>query len=234
MRYLTEQFAMPTTLLPDIATPPPTVCVNTLLPCEQSEWWQTMLTAPDQLRQRVAFALSEMFVVSTNSVNARSVTTYQNTLANDAFANFYDDHAGRDAVSCDGRLPEHAEQRQAGHGNGVPQIANENYARELMQLFTTGLVHAEPGWNAAAGWERESDSGVYGGAGAGVCAGVYGMDVCQCFRHGRAGEVSEARRTTRCRWRHCESAARYDGEGFAERDDASGRAVDDAGPERAR
>ena len=59
------------------------------LPCQQSEWWQAMLTAPDQLRQRVAFAMSEMFVVSTNSVNARAVTTYQNTLANDAFGNFY-------------------------------------------------------------------------------------------------------------------------------------------------
>src|SRR3984893_6928474 len=86
--YLTEQFAIPTTLLPDIAATPPTICVNTLLPCEQSEWWQTMLMAPDQLRQRVAFALSAMFVVSTNSVNARSVTTYQNTQANDAFGNF--------------------------------------------------------------------------------------------------------------------------------------------------
>src|SRR5260370_32436471 len=28
--------------------------------------------------------------------------------------------------------------------NGVPQIANENYARELMQLFSTGLVLLNP------------------------------------------------------------------------------------------
>ena len=90
--YLKEQFAVPTTLLPDIPATPPTICVNTLLPCEQSEWWQTMLTGPDQLRQRVAFALAWIFVVSTNSVNARGVTTYQNMLANDAFANFYNDH----------------------------------------------------------------------------------------------------------------------------------------------
>jgi uncharacterized protein (DUF1800 family) len=133
--YLTEQFAVPTTLLPDIATTPPTICVNTLLPCEQSEWWQTMLTAPDQLRQRVAFALSEMFVVSTNSVNARSVTTYQNTLANDAFGNFYTIMQDVTLSPAMGGYLNMLNSAKPATG----QIANENYARELMQLFTTGL-----------------------------------------------------------------------------------------------
>src|SRR6266851_3416951 len=133
--YLTEQFAVPTTLLPDIAATPPAVCVNTLLPCEQSEWWQTMLTAPDQLRQRVAFALSEMFVVSTNSVNARSVTTYQNTLANDAFGNFYNIMQDVTLSPAMGGYLNMLNSAKPATG----QIANENYARELMQLFTTGL-----------------------------------------------------------------------------------------------
>src|SRR5882757_1759417 len=133
--YLTEQFAVPTTLLPDIAATPPAVCVNTLLPCEQSEWWQTMLTAPDQLRQRVAFALSEMFVVSTNSVNARSVTMYQNTLANDAFGNFYNIMQDVTLSPAMGGYLNMLNSAKPATG----QIANENYARELMQLFTTGL-----------------------------------------------------------------------------------------------
>jgi uncharacterized protein (DUF1800 family) len=133
--YLTEQFAVPTTLLPDIAATPPTICVNTLLPCEQSEWWQTMLTAPDQLRQRVAFALSAMFVVSTNSVNARSVTTYQNTLANDAFGNFYTIMQDVTLSPAMGGYLNMLNSAKPATG----QIANENYARELMQLFTTGL-----------------------------------------------------------------------------------------------
>jgi uncharacterized protein (DUF1800 family) len=133
--YLTEQFAIPTTLLPDIAATPPTICVNTLLPCEQSEWWQTMLTAPDQLRQRVAFALSAMFVVSTNSVNARSVTTYQNTLANDAFGNFYTIMQDVTLSPAMGGYLNMLNSAKPATG----QIANENYARELMQLFTTGL-----------------------------------------------------------------------------------------------
>jgi len=133
--YLTEQFAVPTTLLPDIAATPPTICANTLLPCEQSEWWQTMLTGPDQLRQRVAFALSEMFVVSTNSVNARAVTTYQNTLANDAFGNFYNIMQDVTLSPAMGAYLNMLNSAKPATG----QIANENYARELMQLFTTGL-----------------------------------------------------------------------------------------------
>ena len=134
--YLTEQFAVPTTLLPDIAATPPTICATTLLPCEQSEWWQTMLTAPDQLRQRVAFALSEMFVVSTNSVNARAVTTYQNTLANDAFTNFY---TIMQDVSLSPAMGAYLNMLNSAKPT-AGQIANENYPRELMQLFTTGLI----------------------------------------------------------------------------------------------
>jgi uncharacterized protein (DUF1800 family) len=137
--YLTEQFAIPTTLLPDIATPVPTVCINTTVPCEQSEWWQAVLTGNDQLRQRVAFALSEIFVVSTNSVNARAVTTFHNTLANDAFSNFYTIMQDVTLSPAMGRYLDMLNSNKPGTVNGVVQIANENYSRELMQLFTTGI-----------------------------------------------------------------------------------------------
>lgn len=133
--YLTEQFNTPSTLLPDIANPPPTVCVNTTVPCEQSEWWQTVLTGQDQLRQRVAFALSEIFVVSTNSVNARSITPFQNMLAKDAFGNFYTLLNDVTLSTAMGAYLNMLNSNKPGNG----QIANENYSRELMQLFTTGL-----------------------------------------------------------------------------------------------
>ena len=137
--YLTEQFNTTATLLPDIATPPPTVCVNTLLPCEQSEWWQTVLTGPDQLRQRVAFALSSIFVVSTNTINARAVTTYQNMLAKDAFANFYTIMQDVTLSPGMGLYLNMLNSAKPAVVNGVSQIANENYAREEMQLFSTGI-----------------------------------------------------------------------------------------------
>ena len=71
------------------------------------------LTAPDQLRQRVAFALSEMFVVSTNTVNARAVTPYQNILLNDAFRQLLHRDERCDAFAGHGRVSEHAEQPKA-------------------------------------------------------------------------------------------------------------------------
>ena len=133
--YLTEQFAVPVTVLPDIATPTPTICVNSTIPCEQSEWWQTVLTGNDQLRQRVAFAMSEVFVISTNSVNARAVTTFHNTLTNDAFGNFKT--LMKDVTLSPGMGLYLNMLNSYKPGNG--QIANENYSRELMQLFITGI-----------------------------------------------------------------------------------------------
>jgi uncharacterized protein (DUF1800 family) len=137
--YLAAQFATPTTLEPDIAATPPTLCATNTIPCQQAEWWQTAITGPDQLRQRVAFALSEMFVVSTNSVNARSVTTFQNMLANDAFGNFLTIMHDVALSPAMGAYLNMLNSAKPGVINGVPQIANENFGRENMQLFTLGL-----------------------------------------------------------------------------------------------
>ncbi|HEY4378767.1 MAG TPA: DUF1800 domain-containing protein [Acidobacteriaceae bacterium] len=142
--YLNEQFAMPATTEPDIATPPPTLCATNTIPCQQAEWWQAALTAPDQLRQRVAFAMSEMFVISSNSVNARAVTTYQNIMLNDAFGNFYTMMQDVTLSPGMGAYLNMLNSAKPATINGVPQIANENYARELMQLFSIGLVMLNP------------------------------------------------------------------------------------------
>jgi uncharacterized protein (DUF1800 family) len=133
--YLNEQFAAAATLEPDIAATPPALCATNTTPCQQAEWWQGALTAPDQLRQRVAFAFSEMFVISTSSVNARAVTPYQNILLNDAFGNFYT--MMKDVTLSPGMGAYLNMLNSAKPPAG--QIANENYPRELMQLFTIGL-----------------------------------------------------------------------------------------------
>lgn len=133
--YITEQLSIPPTILPDITTPPPTICATNYIPCEQSEWWQTVLTGPDQLRQRVAFALSEIFVISTNSVNASSVITYQNMLAKDALGNFQTVMKDVALSTGMGNYLNMLNSNKPGNG----QIANENFARENMQLFSIGL-----------------------------------------------------------------------------------------------
>jgi len=135
--YITEQFATAYTKLPDIPTPLPAVCLsaNTPINCEESEWWQTALTGNDQLRQRVAFALSEMFVISSNSVNATTITYYHNMLAQDAFTNYLTLMHDVTLSPGMGAYLNMLDSAKAPAG----QIANENYARELMQLFTIGL-----------------------------------------------------------------------------------------------
>jgi uncharacterized protein (DUF1800 family) len=134
--YINEQFSMPPTLLAVIPVVPAVICANgNYWTCEQSEWWHTMLTAPDQLRQRVAFALSEIFVVSTISLDARAVALYQNTLAQDAFTNFSTIMKDVTLSPAMGMYLNMANSGKAPAG----QIANENYAREMMQLFTTGI-----------------------------------------------------------------------------------------------
>jgi uncharacterized protein (DUF1800 family) len=137
--YLTEQFALPATIEPDIAATPPTLCATNTVPCQQAEWWQASITAPDQLRQRVAFAMSSMFVISTNSVNARSVTPFQNILVNDAFGNFSTMMKDVTLSPGMGAYLNMLNSAKPGVVGGVAQIANENYSRELMQLFTTGI-----------------------------------------------------------------------------------------------
>jgi uncharacterized protein (DUF1800 family) len=137
--YINEQFADSPTTLALIASTPPTPCATNLIPCLQSEWWQATLTAPDQLRQRVAFALAEMFVVSTNSVNSRAVVAFQNTLVNDAFTNFSTIMNDVTLSPAMGAYLNMLNSNKPGTVNGVAQIANENYARELMQLFSLGL-----------------------------------------------------------------------------------------------
>jgi uncharacterized protein (DUF1800 family) len=133
--YLNQQFAIPTTRMPAIPNPPVSICPNGTFACAQSSFWKIALTGNDQLRQRVAFALSEIFVVSTDMVNARTIPSYQNLLADDAFGNF------RQLLNDVATSPAMGAYLNMLNSNAAPagQIANENFARELMQLFTTGL-----------------------------------------------------------------------------------------------
>jgi len=136
--YINEQFAEPTTTLAAIPSSPlPAVCLaaNTAYPCAESEWWTAAITGPDQLRQRVAFALSEMFVVSTQSIAGQAIPQFHNVLSNDAFTNF-------STIMKDVALSP----AMGGYLNmlnsakpATGQIANENFPRENMQLFTLGV-----------------------------------------------------------------------------------------------
>ena len=138
--YLNEQFATPTTRMPAIPNPPVATCPNGTFSCAQSSFWKNALTANDQLRQRLAFALSQIFVVSTDMVNARTIPSYQNLLAGDAFGNF---RQLLNDVTTSPAMGAYLNMLNSGAA-AAGQIANENFARELMQLFTTGLYLLNP------------------------------------------------------------------------------------------
>lgn len=137
--YLTQQFAMAPTLLPAVPNPLPAQYVAedpTLSQdeCWGSEWWQNALTAPDQLRQRVAFALSHIYVVSNDSLGGRATTFYYNILLHDAFGNWRQLMEDVTTSPGMGTFLNLANSGKAAAG----QIANENFARENMQLFSLG------------------------------------------------------------------------------------------------
>jgi uncharacterized protein (DUF1800 family) len=138
--WLNQQFAIPASQMPAIPNPPVALCPDATYRCAQSYFWKNAMTGPDQLRQRVAFALSEMFVVSTDEANARSIPSYYNLLANDAFGNF---RQIMNDVTTSAAMGSYLNMLNSGAAP-AGQIANENYARELMQLFTTGVYLLDP------------------------------------------------------------------------------------------
>jgi uncharacterized protein (DUF1800 family) len=142
--FLSQQFATsPTTTLPRVnqaiaVLPTGTKPSNPLF---QEAWWHTVVNAPDQLRQRVAFALSEILVVSANGDNMyehpEAMATYWDLLVKDAFGNFrqlLQDVTLNPAIGDFLNMVHNDEPNPARNTE-----ANENYAREIMQLFTIGL-----------------------------------------------------------------------------------------------
>ena len=110
-----------------------------------NDWWQISTTAPDQLRQRMAFALSEIMVVSDQGVlqdNGRCTSDYYDTLLDNAFGNFRD---LLEAVTLTPAMGLYLNMQGNAKGSITAGThANENYAREIMQLFSIGLYRKWP------------------------------------------------------------------------------------------
>lgn len=103
-------------------------------------WWQVNLTNQDLLRQRIALALSEILVVSFNSDLSNAgygVADYYDIFLNNAFGNYKDILTEVTNHPAMGYYLSHYNNPKA-----VPEEnihPDENYAREIMQLFTIGL-----------------------------------------------------------------------------------------------
>jgi uncharacterized protein (DUF1800 family) len=135
--FLDEQFAAPPSDYPD------TLKTDGSLEPLQERFFQNALTGPDQLRQRVAFALSQIFVVSGVKVSdPRAMVPYQKMLLNGAFGNYYDVLRNVTLSAAMDEFLDMVNNKKADQIKGLSP--NENYAREVLQLFTVGLVMLGP------------------------------------------------------------------------------------------
>lgn len=110
-----------------------------------NSWWKASITGADQLRQRVAFALSEIHVVSGQGPledNAVAISDFYDTLAATAFGNFRDILVNTTLTPAMGRYLDML--RNDKPDLAVGRIPNENYAREIKQLFSIGLYRMWP------------------------------------------------------------------------------------------
>jgi uncharacterized protein (DUF1800 family) len=103
-------------------------------------WWQVNMNNEDLLRQRVALALSEIFVISWNSnleVYGDGFGYYCDVLKNNAFGNFEDLMMDVTLHPMMGGYLSHYNNPKTDTSLNIHP--DENYAREIMQLFSIGL-----------------------------------------------------------------------------------------------
>ncbi len=107
-------------------------------------WWQQAVTGPDPLRQRVAFALSQIFVISFADPNLNNrplgVATYYDMLARNAFGNYRN---LLEEVTLHPMMGNYLTMLR-NQKESATRVPDENFAREIMQLFSIGLVQLNP------------------------------------------------------------------------------------------
>jgi len=146
--FLHEQLAADLTPYPGLPPMPstrPASCTGT---CQrdnytmyplQRHFFSNALSGSDQLRQRVAFALSQIFVTSGIDVRLSSwMGPYQQLLYADAFSTYRQLLEDVTLSPAIGSYLNMVNNKKLNPTTGVKP--NENYAREVLQLFSIGLV----------------------------------------------------------------------------------------------
>ena len=105
----------------------------------QRDFFKNAIYAPDQLRQRVAWALSQIVVTSANEPDlayAHVMSRYQKIMFEEAFGNY---RTLLEKVSVNPAMGNYLDAVNNDRPAGT-RVPNENYAREIMQLFSIGLI----------------------------------------------------------------------------------------------
>ena len=124
--YLNEQFAMPESTWPPVTSEDRSLVVDA--------FFNNALSGQDQLRQRVIFALSEVIVEASNkNTNNEDMIPWLQLLSRNAFGNY---RTLLREITLDASMGKFLDLANSGFFGGA---ANENYPREVMQLFSIGL-----------------------------------------------------------------------------------------------
>jgi len=109
----------------------------------ETAFFRNAVSGPDQLRQRVAFALSQILVVSGAEVRPNyAIAEYEKLLLRDAFVPFRQLLEDVTLSPAMGRYLNMVNNDKPNAARGTEP--NENFAREVMQLFSIGLVKLQP------------------------------------------------------------------------------------------
>ena len=128
------------------------------------DFYRNAIARPDQLRQRVAFALQQIVVVSgTEADGTYGFRNYHNTLLDNAFGNY------RQVLKKVALSPVMGD--FLNNVNNDKSAPNENFARELLQLFAVGTC------------QLNADGSLRGGA----CAPTYDNDMVRSYAYALTG-----------------------------------------------
>lgn len=116
-------------------------CNSRFINAAMESFWDQAVRGPDQLRQRTVFALSQLFVVSTvNSaveIQEDAHAGYLDVLSRNAFGNY---RTLLEEVTLHPTMGQYLSHFRNQKGDPVSgRVPDENYAREVMQLFSIGL-----------------------------------------------------------------------------------------------
>ena len=162
-------------------------------------FWKAAVTGEDQLRQRVAYALSQIMVISmqdgTVGDNPRAVSAYFDLLADKGLGSYRDLLEGVSLHPMMGVYLSHLRNQKADARSG--RVPDENFAREVMQLFSIGLHELNADGSAKLNAGTRIDT--YSSADIGGLARVFtgwswdcpGAPASGCFYSGSLSGVSD-------------------------------------------
>jgi uncharacterized protein (DUF1800 family) len=166
-------------------------------------FWKQAVTGEDQLRQRMVWALAQIFVISMADdavgQNPRAVAAWLDMLGEKGLGNYRELLESVSLHPMMGVYLTHLRNQKADARSG--RVPDENYAREVMQLFTIGLVELNEDGSARLVGGSPVDT--YGSADISGIARVFtgwswtcpdGPDN-NCFSQGSVGGVSDPDRT---------------------------------------